>query len=363
MTRRTRPVAWIAAVWLAVVWLAAGGFVSTASSQAPIHMFPDARNAGLGTAGVADNTDPSTIWNNPANAGALVGANLLGYRGEIVPSFSDIILWGGAVSGGYPVYTGDGISVGLGGELRYTKLDYNNSGAFGPGPGSWARTTSLTFAASIQFLTHYDFAAGFTYADWTEELTSDSSGFYPASSGSATRYDFGFRLGATFAAGSWQLVPAIAFARRNTGDPATYDRYDDDEPITTDYIGISFAAQGPTQVIFGNEVPIVALLLNFDVRKTDENEPYGWDIWGVAATKTALYGGAEAAIAQVAFFRFGVRAPDDFDPRILTMGLGLGASLESVRFRVDYSPYPLSVTKLEDFDRENKFSFLVSWIP
>ena len=96
---------------------------------------------------------------------------------------------------------------------------------------------------------------------------------------------------------------------------------------------------------------------------SDEQFPYGWDLWGVTETKTAMYGGVEAAIAQVAFFRFGVRAPDDFDLRIVTPGLGLGASLTNVRFRVDYSPYPLSVTKLEDFDREDKFSFLVSWVP
>ena len=84
---------------------------------ASLFIIPDARNYGMAGAAVADATDPTTVWHNPANAGLLSGINLLPFSGEL-GSRGDF--YGARFNGGYPVYHDSSITLSLGGELRYS---------------------------------------------------------------------------------------------------------------------------------------------------------------------------------------------------------------------------------------------------
>ena len=341
---------------VAIGLIVAGGFVSpTSIARAQyvvgpaLYTLPDARNNALGGAGVADISDPSTVWNNPANAGALRGVNILPFYGEILSSRSNEYNFSGiALNGGYPVYSRGSIGVSLGGELRYSRFSY---------PGDTREEVwALAGAADVQIAGNYHVALGGTWksvsADHGESLT-----YFQGEE--ATAYDLGVRLSGDFETGEgWRFVPGLGYSRRNAGDGESQFSNGGPAPFElqpTRVYGLSFAAVSPTQLLFGNDVPVAAFQLNIDVEDIEGENSEGH-----------LINALEVALWQVAFFRIGTAVPDDKTARArqsYTIGFGLGASLRHVRFRLDYSAVPLSISGVDDVDRDHKASILVSWVP
>jgi len=325
--------------------------VGTRAQASALILIPDARNNGIGNAGVADITDPSTVWNNPANAALLRGVNLLPFYGEVRWPWGDSY-YGAALNGGHAVYQGSSVSVNIGGELRYSHLAYWND--------SKVETWGLTGAADLQFARNYHVALGGTWKNSSGEFIDDDFGPFPSTANNITTeanaYDVGVRLGAEFmSAADWHFVPAIGYNRRNTGEVESTSTLFGTETYdlpTTSIYGLSFATASPPQTLFGNDVPVMKLVLNLDLEDPERD-----NIESVIST------GLEAALWQVAFLRFGMLAPGVGDSQVYTIGFGLGASLQHVRFRLDYSPVPLSVSGQEDIERDNKASILVSWVP
>ena len=65
----------------------------------------------------------------------------------------------------------------------------------------------------------------------------------------------------------------------------------------------------------------------------------------------------------VFFIRLGAFAAPDWASDYYTIGFGLGATLDHMRFRLDYSPVPLGTSSDRDIKRVHKGSVLVSWTP
>ena len=290
----------VGAALVAVALLIASN--KAAAQTRVLRQVPDARSYALAAAGVADASDPGTIWHNPANAALLHGIYGVVSAGNITSDWPDRKLVAGQVSGAGHVYRRNSLTVGLGGELRYE--DHAGGGDY----------ASAAIAADLMVWRGLHIACGGRY----KAANSDPLWFYAYGGESFTLYDLGGRVGfAGTAESGWLFDAALAYSAQNEGSPPAYSAYF----VTVMHtVGISAGVSSPTRAKFGAEVPDFSLRLNIDYANWQRRSSDGDVVRAV---------GVETAFSQIGFVRAGWSEGE------FVAGLGLGAKIRRVRFRTD----------------------------
>jgi hypothetical protein len=303
------------------------------ASRTLLTLVPGARLNGLAGAGVADASDPGTVWISPANAGPLRGAYASAYGGEVY-GFGDEEYAGGFVSGGGRVYERPGFAVGLGGELRYQQLD--DLDTFDDGERTrLGDYISAAVGTDLIFNDQLHISVGGAYKRVTQNLPVVAN---------PDLYDIGIRAGVDTTWGSgWTLDMAFALSYRNQGeDYATYGSVKRSPP-TVFTTGLSLGVAGPTRTLFDTDVPLLSVRVNLD--RLGKRS-------GVESSR--IIGGGEVGLWQLVWLRVGwVEEP--------AFGVGLGAKLDHIRFRIDYARVEVDPYLDYPDTQRDKISALMGW--
>jgi hypothetical protein len=292
-----------------------------------------ARSLGMGATGVADNTDPSTVYWNPANAVAPPRAYLSGSRADWPDDWIDDDLWAGRASAGFAWWgSGDG-SLRWGADFTLAKLDFGESIATLPdgtplGTSSpFEKIASLALAVGIPSGERWEFRAGAAAKRWWAE--------YPAAEFTpdpepvtldAYAFDAGLTTVMHAVADGWGIHSALAVAVTDAGPD--FEVEGEELPLPTRWsFGTSIHIESPARRIGNASVPLVALTANVD-GTYPRNDDFEWGM------------GTEVGFAQILFVRTGahiVHQDDGEDINISSWGVGLGVPVSSFRMRVDYA--------------------------
>jgi hypothetical protein len=279
--------------------------------------------------GVADNTDPGSIYFNPANVVSTPRAYITGSHWEWAPTSWTVST--GSIGGSWtgrrgttPLTFGADLTFATDNFDEILRTIYLPQGTGEPTPDEWVG--SLALGAGALLGERWDVRLGGAIKRYWE-------------SGGESRDGFGFDVGTTVAyratASEWSITPAAAMAFVNLG-PTLYQEgdYDVKLPARFDY-GFSVHIESPHVEINSSLVPLLAITCNLD----------GVDRFYGARSSWGL--GSELALAQILFLRTGVMHEETLhdweEPGFVfsSLGVGLALPIQSVLIRFDYAKLPI----------------------
>jgi hypothetical protein len=289
------------------------------------------RNIGMGATGTADVTHLSTGYFNPASV-AFASATALTGSYEDQPfdlSLSDVL-----VTSPIPFHSDSTSSAWhFAGSVGYTRLAF---------PTLEDRTIFFPEGTGTTYDPDDWMASGTAAASWSHgivDIAAGATGKYihqQFSDGvSMGSFDFGVVTAFSFPVGEATIRPRLGYAFLNLDTGASLDRTD--IVIANEQRGgFGFDMVMPAVVVFGKEVPVASVSLDYD-RINKENN-----------SDRDFASGAEMSFANMVHVRYGVIAQD-----YRTYGLGVGWDYGSVLFRVDYAHADRRDTSLEDLFGES----------
>jgi len=290
----------------------------------------------MGLTGVADGTDPTNVFYNPANVLSTTGIYFNGaYRSVPSPFTDDLWFASMNVGGGYRIpdetdFYSFGIDVSGAqfdyGESIATDTEGNPLGEF----HSKENYISVAAGAAVSLATDYRLAAGVAVKRWWAD-------YAPASTYSdgdpvelnATAFDLGTTFAIDFYSSDWRITPAVGFAYLSEGKDFDTGNGNTDPLPAHVSAGLSVQFEGPSTEISNTNVPVIAFTQNID-----------WTEW-LHGDRTTFGIGLEVAAYQIGFLRLGYFSDDEMDWSQSTFGLGIGIPSDWVQFRFDYARYPI----------------------
>lgn len=331
----------------------AGGRVSAGG---PVLSFaPGARSTAMGLSGVADPSDPTSTWFNPA--AIAVRPSVFGnisYRG-LVPDLANDVWFGSAAVGGSFVRSGGPFAFAAG--LEYARLDYGESMATDPTGrplgvhNSYETSIGLT-AGAAWTSRRVRVAAGFSIKDITLAYAPEEFVVDPMpTTGNATAFDIGLIASTTIEATDWRIEPGIGVAWINAGGEIEFSGGADGTdplPERLNY-GLSVRITGPDVALGSTRAPMVTVVQNVDVMANQLSEYH------------RLGFGIEAGVLEILWIRFGSIVDKATDTSVTTWGAGLGIPVSNMRIRFDYTSEPQYYFSSGGY-RRNIYALYAGWL-
>lgn len=345
--RRTLPVILFVGVLLQAA--RAGAVVSTAAPL--LTNSTDARSVSMGDVGVADNSDPSTIFFNPANVVAAPRLYVLGSEQRFESDFfSRNDLWIRRARAGFS-WARDPKSWKFGADVTYSRLNYGTSTVI-DAIGQVVRTPNsyeeaMAIALGLAFSPgNYNIRFGAGAKEWKAhlapaEVTQDNI----AVEADAFTFDAGVAVTHNGRFGAWNVTPSIGVAMMDIGQDVDFGVGSPDPLPTRVNFGGSLRLESSPEKILGASVPMVSVACELDGVSPlhDDFE------WGA---------GDEIAFAQMLFLRSGVHgysSSGNGPSTNATWGAGIGIPAGPLRARFDYG-------RLTNGYEKDRMSVLVEWI-
>jgi hypothetical protein len=312
----------------------------------------NARIVAMGDIGVSDNSDPSTIFFNPANVCArnrIYGvvsqqrwdsadflpddfhvrrANAGFSRGSSAGS-----PWTFGADIGYGRFSyGESIATNTDGTVLDTIDTYEEVGSLGVGVGFRAtETLELRFGAGVKH--------------WHAHFAGAEVGNGPSViEFGGTSFDAGFVAALHERYGAWNITPGVGAAIIDAGPDVEVDGFGSDPLPTRLNFGASVRIESAPVDVLSAHVPLLAV-----VCQSDGIKPLHDDFeWGI---------GNEIAVAQILFLRNGVRRyarRSGDDATYSSWGAGVGIPAGPLRMRFDYG------TQKNSYEKDH-MDLLVEW--
>jgi hypothetical protein len=309
------------------ILLHAGGAQAVANAAAPLLGFvANARAIGMGDVGVADNSDPSTIFYNPANVIAASRVYVLGAQQRF--GFYDELKIRRA-NAGFSRASNGGWTIGA--DVSYGKLSYGESVLTDTEGNILATFDSYedvaALAAGLAFTTGaWEFRFGAGVKRWSANYGPPEVGGGEPVKADAMTFDAGATAVLHTRYGAWNITPAIGVAMMDAGEEVDWGMFKDPLPTRLNF-GASVRVDSSPCNVFSAKVPLVSF-----VCQADGIDPTEGDFeWGI---------GDEIAVAQILFLRTGVRryasTSNVTDHTYASWGAGLGFPAGPLRARFDY---------------------------
>lgn len=297
--------------------------------QYPIHV----RTVSMGETGVADASDPSTIYYNPANVVAPGRAYITASRMDWPDDWFVGDIWMGRANAGYSWRTRGG-SLRWGADLTLGKLDYGEdivTDIYGNVLGSahsFEKVASLALGVGCIVGERFDLSFGVAAKRWwahfaSADFTQDIATVEP----DAYAFDAGVTAAMRTTVTGWSVDPSLGVAIVDMGPDFEVVEGETKDPLPRRFnFGAGVHIASPAHRLGSAEVPLVTLSCN-----VDGMEPRFGDFeWGM---------GSELAIAQILFLRSGAHIThhEKDDPVRSGFGAGIGVPLGHVRARFDYA--------------------------
>jgi hypothetical protein len=369
---------WTIAVVILLAFLSpASGF---AQGEAGAHVFiliPGARAYGMGETGVADPSDPANVYFNPGVISSIEGLFFTGGYGQLVPDLaSDVWTMNAGAGGGFQIMSsGDEIKIRAGGGIRFGWLDYGTWEARDGRYGylgvfsSSERYLSVTLGGGIGFRNILYFGAGASVKPvWIDLAPAAATPHRQPGNGSGVAFDAGLlaMVDVPGLPGGARIMPSIGLSFLNLGRSITFIDPDQAAPLPKNYrVGIGVRVESPSlkeiDDMLGTRIPIGTVSVSYDIidnRLNREERCVAYDsalIHCIASEKPKSFDnwglGAEFAILQALFLRYGYVYDEDGNIKGSTYGLGLGLKLKMIWGRIDIA----SVPQARELDRVQKY--------
>jgi hypothetical protein len=291
----------------------------------------NARIAAMGDIGVSDNSDPSTIFFNPANVCA--APRVYGFASQQrYESYDDLKLR--RANAGFSWQSGPQSPWSIGADIGYGRLSYGESiltdveGNPVDTVDTYEDVVSLTAGMGFHASETLEFRLGGGAKIWRAhfpgpDVSSEGSTLLKFD---ATSFDAGLAVSLHERYGAWNITPSFAAAIIDAGQDIE-DPNGGSEPLPTRLnAGASVRIESSPVDVLSAHVPLVAV-----VCQADGIKPIHDDLeWGI---------GTEIAVAQMLFLRNGVRRyarTSGDDVTYASWGAGVGIPAGGLRMRVDY---------------------------
>jgi hypothetical protein len=298
--------------------------------QYPIHV----RTVSTGETGVADASDPSTIYYNPANVVAPGRAYVTTSRMDWPDDWFAGDIWMGRANAGYS-WQARGGALRWGADLTLGKLDYGESIVTNPAGDVLAtvhpfeKVASLAVGVGCTAGERFDLSFGVAGKRWwanygAADVTQDNLTAEPT----AYAFDTGITAVMRTTVTGWSVNPALGVAVVDMGPDFEVVAGESKDPLPRRFnFGAGVHIASPNHRLGKAEVPLVALSCNVD----GMSPRYGDFEWGM---------GSELAIAQILFLRTGTHVTHQdakTDPVRSGWGAGVGVPVGPIRARFDYA--------------------------
>jgi len=292
------------------------------SSAAILLTLPaNARSIAMGDIGAADNSDPSTIFYNPANvcSATRVYGLVSQQRFEI-----DDNIWARRANAGFSGSSPESPwMVGL--DFGYARLRYGQTVIVDTGGNptdtldTYEDVASVTMGLGFHAGHVLDMRFGGAVKMWRARFDQQYQ---------ATSFDAGVAITLHERYGAWNITPSLGAALIDAGEDIRYPDQSTDNLPTRLNAGASLCIESSPCNVLSARVPLVAVTV-----QTEAINPLHDAVeWGI---------GNEIAIAQMLFVRSGVRryAADNTStnaPTYASWGVGAGIPAGGLRMRFDY---------------------------
>jgi hypothetical protein len=325
-----------------------------AETGAPALLFPrGVRGNAMGYSGVADRSDPSSIYFNPANVTAHEGVWATGSREKLVPGLADDVWFGHLnIGGGYSVGSDPPVRLGL--NVTLARLSYGSSIATTPQGTPLGEYEShedvfgVTAGAAGVMGERVHWAMGAAVRRFSAEYApSEVTVEGTSTEGSSWITDVGAVLSTIVEASDWRVRPAVGVAGINMGSDVEFDDREQADPLPSWFnYGVSVRVDGPDVVLGSNEIPAVSGVLNLDGNHgLNDQRPH----WGF---------GYELVLMEILFARWGRRTDDRDHTPFDTWGVALGVPVGPLRARFEYA----SVQPPSPLIPRDIYGFTLAWL-
>ncbi len=290
----------------------------------------NARSTAMGDIGVSDNSDPSTIFFNPANVCAAPRVYALASQ-QRYELFDDLKVR--RANAGFSWQSGPRSPWTLGADIGYGRLSYgevittNPEGTVLDSVDTYEDVVSLAAGLGFHASNTLEFRFGGAVKIWRAHFASpDVSADESVLKLDATSFDAGLAVSLHERYGAWNITPSIAAAVIDMGQDVEDPRGGSDPLPSRLNAGASVRIESsPVEVMYAR-VPLIAVVCQADGIKPlhDDRE------WGI---------GTEIAVAQILFLRNGVRwytRLSGEDVTYASWGAGVGIPAGGLRMRFDY---------------------------
>lgn len=327
------------ALMVAVGLCAAVSTSAHALSNGPILLTttPNARSISMGDIGAADNSDPSTIFFNPANVcgPTRIYGLVAQQRFEI-----DNNLWLRSANAGFSAGSAPGSPWIVGMDFGYARLDYGQSILIDTGGNPIDTLDTYEDAASVTGgfgfrASSFELRLGGGVKMWRAHFDREIQ---------ATSFDAGLVATVHERFGAWNITPSLAGAVIGMGLDIQ-DPFGGSEPLPTRLnVGASLCIESSPCNMLSARVPLLAVIMQAEAIKPRHDDLE----WGI---------GNEIAVAQILFLRNGVRRyarRSGDDVTYASWGAGVGIPAGPLRMRFDYG------TQKNSYEKDH-FDVLVEW--
>jgi hypothetical protein len=176
---------------------------------------------------------------------------------------------------------------------------------------------------------HTELALGLAFKHWMAKNESARTVFRPEgfeSTASANLFDVGAVVTVNLDASGWRVRPMFGLSLLNMGPDSEFVHSTSSTPPPTWFkYGVTTQVESPHVMLGAASVPTVSATLNFQGSHGLEEQP---PVWGI---------GAEIALVQAIFVRWGRRMDDNMHLPISMWGAAIGIPAGAVRMRLEYA--------------------------
>jgi hypothetical protein len=299
----------------------------------------NARSIAMGDIGTADNSDPSTIYYNPANVCS--ATRVYGLVSQQRFQLADSIRARRANLGFSGSSPQSPWMVGL--DFGYARLSYGE-GVITDAQNNVIDTlnvyedvASVTGGIGFHAGRVFDMRFGGAVKMWRARFDQQYQ---------STSFDAGVAMTLHERYGAWNITPSLGAAMIDAGEDIVVPNYPGDPLPTRVNAGGSLTIESSPCNVMSARVPLVAVTVQAEAIKP-LHEDYEWGI------------GNEIAIAQMLFVRSGVRRYTTNDPygnapTYASWGVGAGIPAGGLRMRFDYA------RQANPYDKDH-MDVLVQW--
>jgi hypothetical protein len=282
----------------------------------------NARSIAMGDIGTADNSDPSTIFYNPANvcSATRVYGLVSQQRFEL-----DDNIWLRRANVGFSGSSPQSPwMVGL--DFGYARLRYGQLAVVDTGGNpvdsvdTYEDVAAVTMGLGFHAGPSFDMRFGGAVKVWRARFDQQYQ---------ATSFDAGVAVTLHERYGAWNITPSLGGALIDAGEDIQYPNQSSDPLPTRLNAGASLCIESSPCNVMSARVPLLAVTVQAEAINPLHDEVE----WGI---------GDEIAIAQILFVRNGVRRYATSDssmnaPTYASWGVGAGIPAGGLRMRFDYA--------------------------
>jgi hypothetical protein len=280
------------------------------------------RSVGMGESGISDRTDPGNAYLNPANITAVNGFYSTGSYGLAFPTLNtDNSLGHLRLGFGKSLDHEKPFLVAF--DLTYARLKYAEK--------HHEDYIALTAGMNVEVGEHTELALGLAFKHWWEKVEYERTIWLPDGAisdreSSANLFDVGAVVTVNLETSGWRVRPMAGISLVNMGPDIKREGSTRSLPPPSWFkYGVTAHVESPHVTLGRASVPKMMATLNFQGNHgLEEQKPY----WGV---------GAEVAVVQSIFVRWG-RGMDDYSHEPISMwGAAFGIPRERTLLRIEYS--------------------------